>query len=229
MINRYGVICKDFNYQELTQSETLVYLKALLNEIIPAKERIDAEPDALHDQIHVKYVYDNYAALVELIQVVEKADCESYFYVDKDRIHLYNSDVAVFILGKADVIRYSCFEGELKSSLCPHEDFYIDLLLWTKFEKPLIVRDTLSYAKASAMAKVKMPPEEEHNYKILYTVDDGYNFNKCIAIIHATSIDAAKEHFMKWWETTRRNDESLSEPLKITLIVDKHILYTGRR
>ena len=229
MINRYGVICKDYNYQELTQSETFVYLNALLAEITPAKERLDDDPDALHDQLNMKYVYDNYAALVELIQIVEKADCESYFYVDTDRIHLYNSDVAVFILGKADIVRYSCVEGNIASRVCSNEEHYIDLLLWTRFEKPLIVRDTLSYAKASEMAKVKMPPEEERNYKVLYTVDDGYNFNKQIAIIHATSIDAARDHFMKWWETTRRNDESLSEPLKITLIADKHILYTGRR
>lgn len=229
MINRYGVICKDYNYRELTQSETLVYLNDLLTEITPARERLNAEPDALNDQLYTKYVYDNYAALVELIQIVKKADYESCFYVDKDRLHLYNSDVAVFILGKADIIRYSCVEGNIASRMCHDEEQYIDLLLWTKYEKPLIVRDTLSYAKASAMAKVKMPPEEERNYKVLYTVDDGYNFNKQVAIIHATSIDAAREHFMKWWETTRRNDESLSEPLKVTLIADKHILYAGRR
>ena len=228
MVNRYGVICKDFNYQELTRYETLLYLNALLAEIIPAKERLDANPDAVHDMLHMKYVYDNYAALIELIQIVGKADAESYFYVDKDRIHLYNSDVSVFIYGQVGIIRYSCVEGELRSHVCSNEEQYIDLLLWTRYEKPLIVRDNVSYAKASAMAKMKESSGEEHNYKVIYTVDTVDASYKRVAIIRATDENKAKEYLFDWWKKSMHKGECLGTHTTVKLITDEHILYTGR-
>ena len=231
MINKYGNIVKDLSFAELNHKATVLYLRSLEKELVATKAEIDSNDKKVKlGRVDANIVNENLQDVYRLLDIVENADPDSSFYVDKASMRVTDRDVGVYIYAPATIStarwdgHTTCITGKLSCQ-------YIHLLYWVTSRKPLHVKDKRSFVEANnarITEEVKASCISESIFRVLYTVDTGYTHNDCISIIRAKDEDTAVQYFNEWWETVRRGDESLYGTVSVSKVTDSHIIYNGR-